>query len=78
MTTRKAGGMHQPYKGMLLAAPQGAPKRSADRKPFSSSLTNRGCSYCLQKISPIALQLQSVRYLTISHFHILSFTVFSI
>ena len=24
MTTRKAGGMTQPYKGLLLAAPQGA------------------------------------------------------
>ena len=47
MTTRKAGGMHQPYKGMLLAAPQGAPKRSADRKPFTSSPTKWGCSYYL-------------------------------
>ena len=47
MTTRKTGGMHQPYKGMLLAAPQGAPKRSADRKPFTSSPTKWGCSYLL-------------------------------
>ena len=56
MTTRKAGGMHQPYKGMLLAAPQGAPKRSADRKPFTSSPTKWGCSYLLLfTCSPVAI-----------------------
>ena len=30
-TTRKTGGLHSPYKGVILAAPQGAVKRSADR-----------------------------------------------
>ena len=30
-TTRKTGGLHKPYKGIVLAAPQGAVKRSADR-----------------------------------------------
>lgn len=30
-TTRITGGLHSPYKGVILAAPQGAVKRSADR-----------------------------------------------
>jgi len=31
MTTGKTGGMHLAYKAILLAAPQGAPKRFANR-----------------------------------------------
>ena len=30
-TTRKTGGLHEPYKGLRQAAPKGAVKRSADR-----------------------------------------------
>ena len=30
-TTRKTGGVHEPYKGLRQAAPKGAVKRSADR-----------------------------------------------
>ena len=30
-TTRKTGGLHEPYKGLRQAAPKGAVKRFADR-----------------------------------------------
>ena len=46
-TTRITGGLLWPYKGLVLAAPQGAVKRSADRIQNSSGPTKWGCFYLL-------------------------------
>ena len=45
MTTRKTGGMHLAYKAILLAAPQGAPKRFANRITFTGCPTSGAVFY---------------------------------
>lgn len=49
MTTDKTGGMHLAYKAIMLAAPQGAPKRFANRITIAGCPTSGAVFYLCNK-----------------------------